>query len=236
MNKFVWLFLCLIVSLNARENPFETTSSPTFVGKTTELKENKTDFNSISLNLPSTARILKSVSIAFQNLDGSISEEVVAIEQNVNWHDALILSTKKVDNNKMSKEVTPIVLPLEKPKEKKIGNVMVDKEEKPQMQSKIDTSFKLSDGILLTIINNEIKITTKDIKIRDFLISEPFKIVVDFKKESSFVTKTVAFPHSPFVSATLGNHEGFYRIAILLDGHYRYDLQSVEGGYIIKLK
>lgn len=236
MNKFVWLFLCIVVSLNARENPFEITNSPAFVGKTTELKDNKTDFNSMTLNLPSTARILKSVSIAFQNLDGSISEEVVAIEQNVNWHDPLILSTKKVDNNKASKEVTPIALPLEKPKEKKIANVMVDKEEKSQMQSKIDTSFKLGDGVLLDIVNNEIKITTKDSKIRDFLISEPFKIVVDFKKEGSFITKTVAFPKPPFVSATLGNHDGFYRIAILLDGHYRYDLQSVEGGYIIKLK
>ncbi|MBV5279117.1 MAG: AMIN domain-containing protein [Campylobacteraceae bacterium] len=235
MNKFVWLFLCIAILLNARENPFETTSSPAFVGKTTQLKENKTDFNSMTLNLPSTARILKSVSIAFQNLDGSISEEVVAIEQNVNWHEPLILSTKKVDN-KMSKEVTAIALPLEKPKEKKIGNVMLDKEEKPQMQSKIDTSFKLGDGVVLDIINNEMKITTKDTKIRDFLISEPFKIVVDFKKEGSFVTKTVAFPNPPFVSATLGNHDGFYRIAILLDGHYRYDLQSAEGGYIIKLK
>ena len=44
------------------------------------------------------------------------------------------------------------------------------------------------------------------------------------------------FKKASFVSATLGTHDGFYRIAILLDGHYRYDLQPFNGGYIIKLK
>jgi len=83
---------------------------------------------------------------------------------------------------------------------------------------------------------NEISIFTKESKIRDFLIADPYKVVVDFKKESSFGTKTLNLATPPFVSATLGNHEGFYRIAILLDGHYRYDILPFNGGYIIKLK
>lgn len=82
---------------------------------------------------------------------------------------------------------------------------------------------------------NEIKIFTKDLKIRDFLVADPYKIVLDFKRTRSFATKTVDLKN-PFVLATLGEHKDFYRIAILLDGHYRYDLQTFEGGYSIKLK
>ena len=71
---------------------------------------------------------------------------------------------------------------------------------------------------------------------RDFLITDPYKVVIDFKKESTYPTKTLEFQKAPFASATLGTHDGFYRIAILLDGQYRYDLQAFNGGYIIKLK
>jgi hypothetical protein len=40
----------------------------------------------------------------------------------------------------------------------------------------------------------------------------------------------------PFVLATMGDHDGFYRIAILLDGQYRYDIAKITEGYKINLK
>lgn len=232
MNKCAWLFLCFVVCIDARENPFETTKAPSAVGKMTQIQEDRTNFTSVPLTLPSSARILKSVSVAFQNLDGSISEEVVAIDQNINWHEPLIL-TRKVDENKTTaKQNTTISLPLSTPETTKQS----EKKSYKETQAKIDASFKLNDTISFNIVTNEIKIVTKDKKVRDFLITEPYKIVVDFMKESSFETKTINFQKAPFVSATIGNHDGFYRIAILLDGQYRYNVESVEGGYLIKLK
>lgn len=235
MNKFVWLCAFLGMCAYARENPFETTESALSSGKTTQIKENKIDFESAKITLPSSARILKSVSVTFQNLDGSISEEIVSIEQNVNWHEPLILSRKAEEN----KSKTPIVLSnalsgTKKVEEKKsIQEIPLPANILPKPK---DKTINLIEDISFEVVKNEIRILTKDTKIRDFLVSDPYKVVIDFKKNSSYPTKTVSLESLPFVSATLGNHDDFYRIVILLDGHYRYDLQSVDGGYSIKLK
>jgi len=232
MQKILWLFLSLAVILEARENPFETNMSPQVVGQTTQIKDERTDFNSATLTLPSSARILKSASVTFQNLDGSISEEIVAVEQNVDWHLPLILSSKKIDSNTSA----PIALPVNTPETKKIAEkkVTATPKEENSVSQTIPTNtegntFKLADDLSFFINGNEITIFTKDSKMRDFLIADPYKVVVDFKKESTYMTKTLEFRKAPFVSAALGTHDGFYRIAILLDGHYRYDIEAFNG-------
>ena len=108
MQKILWLFLSLVAILEARENPFETNMSPQVVGQTTQIKDERTDFSNATLTLPSSARILKSASVTFQNLDGSISEEVIAIEKNIDWHLPLVLMSQKSDAN----TTTPIALPV----------------------------------------------------------------------------------------------------------------------------
>ncbi len=240
MQKILWLFLSLAVILEARENPFETSMSPQTVGQTTQIKDERIDFANTTITLPSSARILKSASVTFQNLDGSISEEIVAIEQNVDWHLPLVLTTQKTQSNTTVETTTP--LETKKVVEKKVVSApMIKEEEKPAIgkntaELNADSTFKLTDDLSFFINQNEITIFTKDAKVRDFLIADPYKVVVDFKKVSTYGTKTLEFKKAPFVSATLGTHDGFYRIAILLDGHYRYDVQSFNGGYIIKLK
>jgi hypothetical protein len=240
MQKILWLFLSLAMILEARENPFETSMSPQSVGQTTQIKDERTDFTHTTIALPSSARILKSVSVTFQNLDGSISEEIVAIEQNVDWHLPLILSSQKPQNATATSTVAP---ETKKVVEKKAAPAPIIKEEdekpvvtKNSVKTDADTTFKLTEDLSFFINQNEITLFTKDIKLRDFLIADPYKVVVDFRKASSYGTKTLEFKKAPFVSATLGTHDGFYRIAILLDGHYRYDIQAFNGGYIIKLK
>lgn len=239
MQKILWLFLSLAVILEARENPFETNMSPHEVGQTTQIKEERTDFVNASLTLPSSARVLKSASVTFQNLDGSISEEVVGIEKNIDWHLPLILSNGKVESNPSSAIALPVNIPDSKkivekkdptPKEEKIASRMT-----PNTNLEGST-FKLIDDLSFYVNQNEITIFTKDAKVRDFLIADPYKVVVDFKKVNSYATRTLDFKKAPFVSATLGDHDDFYRIAILLDGHYRYDIEAFKGGYIIKLK
>lgn len=251
MQKVLWSFLVIAVMIEARENPFESSLSPENVGQTTQIKDERTDFSTTKITLPSSARILKSATVTFQNLDGSISEEVVAIEQNVDWHLPLILSsqiqesqqTKQVSTsptavtNKTAEKPTTQALPLQ-------NNVetvpkVVNKKVEPTIQTTTTAgnTYKLNDDISFFINQKEITLFVKEAKIRDFLIAEPYKVVLDFKKENaSYQTKTLEFQKAPFVSATLGSHDGFYRLAILLDGHYRYDIQAFNGGYIVKLK
>ncbi|HIP44914.1 MAG TPA: AMIN domain-containing protein [Sulfurospirillum arcachonense] len=78
--------------------------------------------------------------------------------------------------------------------------------------------------------------TCKDKKIRDFLVTSPYKIVVDFKREVSFYTKVYNLKTKYFKSITLGKHSGYYRVAIELDGRYLYNRQKVKDGYIFTLR
>jgi hypothetical protein len=221
----------------ARENPFETADSAKKVGKATQIDEKREDFVSTTVTLPSTARILKSTTVTFQNLDGSISEEVVAIDQNIDWHQPLVLSVQKA-----VREETPVPIQKSALAEAIRASSGVQKENPPSAPApKTDSTpprnqLKFNDTLSLSVQGNEISIFTKDAKVRDFLIADPYKVVVDFKKTTSFATQTLNINQAPFVSAVLGDHEGFYRIAILLDGHYRYDILPFNGGYIIKLK
>ncbi len=231
MTKVASFLLLCMACVCARENPFEMADSSVVEGKATQIEEKRTSFESANLKLPSSARILKSVSITFQNLDGSISEEIQSIDKDIDWHNALILQSLKNTLNKPTDE-SPIALATTKK-----GEVSTQKKETKvtNVQPK-SNEFVLNDFIRLGINDKQLKIFTKDTKIRDFLITDPYKVVVDFQKISSFATKTLSLQKAPYMSASLGNHDNFYRIAIALDGQYRYDIQKVEDGYLIHLK
>ena len=62
MHKVLWLLLSLFMIAEARENPFESAESKT-IGKATQVEETRTDFSTASVTLPSSARILRSLSI-----------------------------------------------------------------------------------------------------------------------------------------------------------------------------
>lgn len=234
MWKIFLLFLFLMVHLEARENPFESPVSSAEVGKMTDIEERSEDFESVSVELPSTARILKSVTVAFQNIDGSIAKEERQIDQNIDWHLPLILAPKA------SKTVAPL---LEKKADTSLITSLKATPSKatPSLVTHTNTpkeeaSLLLAKGITYRVHGREITFLTQDEKLRDFLIADPYKIVVDFKKSAAFSTKTVLLHQAPFVSMTLGDHKDFYRVAILLDGHYRYDITKTESGYRITLK
>lgn len=223
--------LCLSF-LYARENPFSLALDPLDAGKATHVKEERAEFNSTKITLPSSARILKSASVTFQNLDGSISEEIVAINQDVNWHYPLILIA---DKPKSFEPTLVEMMDAKKAQSQKIEQIKMPKLEK---STQIMKNTTLAEGVSIEVIDAKtIHIYSSDKKARDFLVSSPFKVVVDFLKEKSvFSTKTLELSKAPFVSVTLGNHDGFYRLAILLDGHYRYDIMPIEKGYAVTLK
>ncbi len=234
MRKVLWLLLSLFMIAEARENPFESAESKT-VGKTTQVEETRTDFSTASVTLPSSARILRSMTLTFQNLDGSISEEIVAIDQNIDWHQPFILSTQKaaIKETKEADSTQALVNAMKEKKEEAPKSVTLPKITTPKKEP---DPLKFNNTLALSVNGNEISIFTQDTKVRDFLIADPYKVVIDFKKNNTLATQTLTIAQAPFVSATLGGHDGFYRVAILLDGHYRYDILPFNGGYVIKLK
>ncbi len=83
--------------------------------------------------------------------------------------------------------------------------------------------------------NHTIKLITKDKNIRVLSSAKPYKIIVDFKRENSFATKSQKFKDLPVKKITLGSHKHFYRATIELDGHYKYKLEKRNYGYLLKL-
>ncbi len=217
--RYIFTFLVLIVvSVTARENPFKAVETSATTGKTTYKKDTMEHFTSVKVQLPSSARILKSVEFHFQNLDGSIESKDVRLNQKIDWHDELIVKKLVDDIN----QPTAIVSTKIK-KDKKIVKKALKK-----------ISFK--NLLVFTIDDKSLYIKTRDKKIRDFLITEPYKIVVDFKREISFYTKVYNLKTRYFKSITLGKHSGYYRVAIELDGKYLYKQRKVKDGYVFTLR
>lgn len=86
--------LCVLVlaNLHARENPFEPVIQPkedSFIQKNA-----KDPFKDLDFKLPSTARILKSITITYQNIDSTIGTKTILIDESIDWHYPLLLTQK----------------------------------------------------------------------------------------------------------------------------------------------
>ncbi|NOX15939.1 MAG: AMIN domain-containing protein [Epsilonproteobacteria bacterium] len=206
--RLISLFLLFSILAIARENPFVSIENIT---KATQINKRDTYFEDLKFKLPSSARILKSIEVSYQNLNGSINKKTITINKKIDWHDELFF-TKKIMNQQKQ------VLKIEKRETREIGKI-----------------YKFKDFIKFEVKNKSIKIITKDVKIRDFLVSKPYKIVFDFRRDASFLTKLFKVDMPPFVSIVLGNHDKYYRVAIKLDGQYTYKLRRAEGNFIITL-
>lgn len=210
---FIVLFLTTM-TLMARENPFEAINGTEMTGKAIYKKDTRENFTNAKVKLPSSARILKKVELSFQNIDGSIETKSVKIDKKIDWHDELVLKkVNEIDEN--------MALPLEMA-------------QKVEPKKKTEINFK--DALLLSIEGKNLFIKTDDVKIRDFMVTNPNKIVIDLKKELSFYTKVYKLKTKFFKVITIGKHAGYYRVAVELDGKYLYDIQKAEDGYLISLR
>ncbi|MFK5882594.1 MAG: AMIN domain-containing protein [Sulfurospirillum sp.] len=216
--KILQLFLLLGVLCFARDNPFAPVEN---IAKFTQLPKQDKHFKKADFSLPDSARVLKKVDVYYQNLDGSISRRVVQIDKKIDWHDEFMLTYKKdLQNQKKAKRTTLLT---------------AEKTQQNQSENEIK-SFKYKGFISFKVGKKRLEIFTKDRKIRDFMVDKPYKIVIDFKRDTNFLTKSFKVDMPPFVSIVLGNHDKYYRVAIELDGQYVYSLKKAKGDYIVTLK
>lgn len=69
-------------------------------------------------------------------------------------------------------------------------------------------------------------IKTSDPLVRHFVLSDPSRIVLDFKRNVTFKEEKKILNAAPYISVTLGNHAKFIRATITLDGRYSYSLNK----------
>ena len=194
--RITFLLLITFLSLMARDNPFFP-ADPNEVQVTTSNRvEALQPFSTQKISLPNSARAIKAISITYQNLDGSISNETLDINNKIDWHEPFVISQKQ-------------------------GYTL---KEKAKKRSKtINAKF-----IKFVPKDKTLHIVTKDKMLRDFMLTSPHRIVMDFSRDTSFKPKSFLLDQAPYKKIRMGNHNKYYRVVIELDGQYKYKLQSSE--------
>jgi hypothetical protein len=209
------LLLCLsLIVLSARENPFQPVIDENVLPITSNTTKAPPPFQKIRVRLPHDARVLNSVVFYYQSIDGSIKNELVTVDRTIDWHKPILITQE----NRVFKIKTP------HPKKR---------------QEKIDplqSIYHPLPFIAFEVKHNQLKIVTHTQKIRHFHLSHPFKIVIDFAYDTTFLTKHIPLNRPPFKSIDIGNHHGYYRVVITLDAPYQYTIQKREHGYLLDLQ
>ncbi len=90
LKKMIGLVVVLSVLL-ARDNPFEPEiNSKNLQGSFSGIYDDY--LKEIHVDLPTSARILKQITLTYQDIDGSIHSKVVGIDKSIDWHYPLKLS------------------------------------------------------------------------------------------------------------------------------------------------
>ncbi|NWF66520.1 MAG: AMIN domain-containing protein [Campylobacterales bacterium] len=177
-------------------------------GVTTNEVPKKDFLSKESINLPNSARKIKSFVIEYQNLDGSIDRKILKLDKDIDWHFPILIS-QDVENKDEIKE---------------------------ENKKSTEKYIKVNDSLAFSIEKNSFEIFTKDTLLREFALTDPMKIVCDFQKNTQFNSKSYKLQFLPFKEVIIGNHTDFYRFVIELDGQYRYKISKTDYGYKINVE
>jgi len=84
-----WLSIAATAALSlldARENPFFPASQNQLSPISSNVIEDKPRLQTIHYQLPDQARILKEITITYQNIDGSVETKNIQVEKSIDWH------------------------------------------------------------------------------------------------------------------------------------------------------
>ncbi|WP_033755707.1 AMIN domain-containing protein [Helicobacter pylori] len=101
LKKMIGLVVVLSVLL-ARDNPFEPEiNSKNLQGGFSGIYDDY--LKEIHVDLPTSARILKKITLTYQDIDGSIHSKVVGIDKSIDWHYPLKLSQQTLNQTPFEK-------------------------------------------------------------------------------------------------------------------------------------
>jgi hypothetical protein len=244
------LFLLLIpFLLIARDNPFlpANDNKQDSKGVSNNRPVIEKEFRFTSTTLPDSARVLEKVVFVYKNLDGSIKEKPVKVQERIDWHmplvvtqgspnisnQPLVLPEDKEEVRQAEVSSVSVQVPKQAPKIEAINNEV---KQDPVVKKQLIAFPSKNPFITLYQINNELWIQTQDHLKRDFIIVDPHRIVLDFSRNTTFYTKSIQTKSIPYIKVDFGNHKGYYRVVITLDGKYRYRLQNSEEGYLLMVE
>lgn len=216
MIKVLVITFLLILNISARENPFFPSEGEKDLTYTSNEKVSIDKLKKASLSVPSTARIIKKVTIEYENLDASIETRSIELNNAIDWHLPIFISQSFTDDKVL---------------ETKLNSS--EKKKKQEIVYKDIGKIKYSKFL---VSKNSFKILSNDKLIRNFLLAQPHRIVMDFKRDSTMKSYIKQIKNSVFTKIRVGNHDGYYRVVIELDGYYRYKLKKLANGCLITLQ
>lgn len=194
--------------LQARENPFFSAEDTKGLPVSSNRSKDFEPLKRAAVNLPDSARVLKEVTVQYQNLDGSLATTSIALDHSVDWHLPIFISqTFSTDEKVLKKKVTTT-----------------------------RATYKLIadlDEALFYQAGNSMRIKTSDKLIRHFMITRPHRVVMDFEKEANFRSRSKDISDKPYKKIRMGNHDGYYRVVIELDGQYHYKIVSEDDAQVL---
>lgn len=232
MIKVLLTFTLLLLTLNARENPFFPSEGEKDIVLTTNEDSSKPPLKKASISIPNQARILQKVTIEYKNLDGSIEKKSIDLDNSIDWHLPILISQNySQTQNEVKKEdedKSKIESKISSKPEIKLVKAMKSKE---LCNDKVTLEY-----LSLLVSGKTLKFSSKHEAIRNFLLSDPHRIVIDFKSDAevkNYIKKDI---DSIFKEIRIGNHDNFYRVVVELDGHYKYSFKKISEGYLLELK
>ena len=205
MGRYIFFLLVTSIALLGRENPFfpyDSAHEPAYSSNEIEEAE---PLKQAAITLPNSARRIKGVTIAYQNLDGSVERRSIELDNEIDWHIPIFISQRYLE---------------------------------PQRAKAVElTNKRQIDFAFLKVKVEDKKIVLKvtDRLIRHFLLSNPTRIVLDFKRDADFLTFSKKLDNGVLHSVVIGNHDGYYRCVLTLDGQYQYTLTKEKGQLSIEL-
>jgi hypothetical protein len=223
--RTLFISTILLFTLHARENPFFPSTGEKDIPVTTNEQSEQTPLKRAAITLPTQARVVQKVTIEFKNLDGSVENKSIELDNTVDWHLPIFISQSYDQTSNGAKpEAAPAIPVVPVVKKKSIPK-------DAQYEDIVSIPFlKISSS------SKSLKLTTNDEAIRNFLLVNPHRIVIDFKKDTEIKGLIKKVEGNIFKKVRIGNHDGYYRVVVELDGHYRHDFKKVADGYLIELK
>jgi len=207
MGKILIALALMFLSLSARENPFFPSKGEVDISYTTNLESKLIPLKRAAVSFPSTARTIESVTVKYKNLDGSIKEKSIVLGNSIDWHLPLFISQNYAQGDGVKANL---------------------------LQSKRLKFVKIAGLKFISLYEakKRLKIITKDVMLRNFLLVKPHRIVCDFKREIDIRSYEKNIMQKSIVKKIkIGNHLGYYRVVIELDGFYTYEVKKLSNGY-----
>ena len=135
-----------------------------------------------------------------QNPSPSVTPKVLVEPQEI--------APKELTSNKLTTELKSVEKPLVNDTHKS--------------QDLIYKKLLRHNSVAFLHFKNTIKLKTKDKMLKHYMLSNPCRIVVDLKSDTSLNTKSYKIDAHPFTKIRIGSHKGYYRVVITLDKEYEY--------------